>query len=260
VIGKIWFNSGRSIGEYFNQKPNIETDISLNMRTTNDTSIKQGVTFESYAIAKGLWDKNLIVQGQVYTMYGLEFQILSPSENELKSLLSKWKSESDDLNTSTSNDYSKSILEHAANDKFTEDTAVHNSSSIAFILTYKNKSFLFLADSHPNVIIRGLSHFGYNTTNRLSVDFVKVSHHGSKFNTSKQLLEIIDSEIFIISSNGQIHNLPDKQCLARIIAYYNNPRILFNYPALVPKIFSEEDFASYRFSVDQISKLNFACD
>jgi beta-lactamase superfamily II metal-dependent hydrolase len=260
LIGKIWFNSGRLISEYIHQKQQDTYDIVLNIRDNNNTSIKQGITFETYATTNQLWERKLILQEQIHTVFGLTFRILSPSKNGVQMLLDKWKSEDNSLNTSKNNDYSKSIADHIKNDQFFEDDAVHNGSSIAFILTCGTKNFLFLADAHPSVITEGLSHFGFDSSKRLSAEFVKVSHHGSKFNTSKELLKIVDSSIFIISSNGQIHNLPDKQCLARIIGCYNNPKILFNYPELTAKIFTKSDCEANQFSVGEVSELNFYCD
>lgn len=260
MVGKIWFNSGRLISEYFNQKEQADHDIALSVRDGNNTSIKQGMTFETYAVSNSLWERKLILQGQVHTAFGLTFTILSPSEDGLRLLLDKWEAENSSLNTSTSNDYSKSITEHIKDDKFIEDNAVHNGSSIAFILHCGTKNFLFLADAHPSVIVEGLLRLNVDASRRLSAEFVKVSHHGSKFNTSKELLGLIDSRVFIISSNGQIHNLPDKQCLARIIGCCDNPKILFNYPELVAEIFTSNDFDTNVFSVGQISELNFDCD
>ncbi|WP_066403764.1 ComEC/Rec2 family competence protein [Flavisolibacter tropicus] len=260
LIGKIWFNSGRLISEYIHQKQQDDFDIVLNIRDNNNTSIRQGATFETYATTNQLWERRLILQEQEHTVFGLTFRILSPSKDRVQLLLNKWKSEDQSLNTSKSNDYSKSIADHIKDDQFLEDDSVHNGSSIAFILTYGTKNFLFLADAHPSVIIEGLRHFGFDSTKRLTAEFVKVSHHGSKFNTSKELLKILDSSVFIISSNGQIHNLPDKQCLARIIGCCNNPKILFNYPELTAKIFTKSDCDSNQFLVGEVSELNFNCD
>ncbi len=71
--------------------------------------------------------------------------------------------------------------------KFQEDNSAANGSSIAFMMEYEDKNFLFLADSHPSVVIEGLNKFGYNKDNPLNAELVKVSHHGSMYTTSKVL-------------------------------------------------------------------------
>ena len=42
----------------------------------------------------------------------------------------------------------------------------------------------------------------------LKIDYVKVSHHGSKANTNDELLSLLDCNNFIISANGRHHGLP----------------------------------------------------
>jgi len=82
---------------------------------------------------------------------------------------------------------------------------------------------------------------GYSEENPLKAEFVKLSHHGSKGNTNAELLGIIDSKVFVVSSNGSIHKLPDKQCLSRIIHRGPDARIHFNYGEMISNIFSQQD-------------------
>ena len=125
--------------------------------------------------------------------------------------------------------------------KFLEDTCVANGSSIAFIMEYKNMNFLFLADTHPSIVIEGLNKFGYNKDNPLNAELMKVSHHGSMYNTCKGLLEIVKTNNYVISSNATKHGLPNKRTIARII--HNNPNafIYFNYD-LKDSIFLAQDW------------------
>ena len=47
------------------------------------------------------------------------------------------------------------------------------------------KNFLFLGDAHPTSITqKGLTMFGYNADTPINAEMVKLSHHGSKGNTS----------------------------------------------------------------------------
>ena len=47
-------------------------------------------------------------------------------------------------------------IEDFLNESFIEDDTATNGSSISFIIEYKNTKLLFLADSHPSVIIESL--------------------------------------------------------------------------------------------------------
>ena len=45
-----------------------------------------------------------------------------------------------------------------------------------------------------------------------------MTHHGSKGNNSDALYDIIKSENYLFSANGENkHNLPSKECIARIL-------------------------------------------
>ena len=58
---------------------------------------------------------------------------------------------------------------------------------------------------------------------KLKLDALKVSHHGSKGNTSPDLLKMFDCKRFLISTNGNTHFHPDQETIARIIKY-NGPK------------------------------------
>jgi len=79
----------------------------------------------------------------------------------------------------------------------------------------------------------------------IEFDIIKVSHHGSITNTSKELLEIIDSRNYIISSDGSKFDHPDIETIAKIInrksAFTRN--LHFNYP---PKFIKEINNASLK--------------
>lgn len=249
LIGKIWFNSGRLISDNFEEKEIESNRISLKISNGMNTSITQGITFEDFITKHNIWDRRLIKEKEILFEFGIEFKVLSPTLNNLELLLKKWEKETPEtLTTSKKNDYEKSLKLHINSDVFIEDESIHNGSSIAFILTYNSKNMLFLGDAHPTSVVASLKHFGYSPENPLKVELVKVSHHGSKFNTSDELIQLIDCEHFVISTNGAIHNLPDKQCLARIVNVNSNVIFYFNYPEKINEIFTKEDFQEFQFS------------
>jgi hypothetical protein len=248
LIVNIWFNSGRLIFDTFNQKEITENLVPLRILDGTNTSIAQGATFEDFIERHDIWDKKLIKAGKSLTEFGVEFKFLSPNSDSLKLLLKKWEKEAPETLTASKNDYDKPLSLLLENDEFKEDDSIHNGSSIAFILTYNLKNLLFLGDAHPTPVSNCLRSFGYSEENPLKAELVKVSHHGSKFSTSVELLNLIDCQNFVISSNGDIHNLPDKQCLARIISAKSKVVFYFNYPEKINDIFLEQDSAEFEFS------------
>ena len=179
----------------------------------------------------------------------MKFKILSPNGDKLDKLLRLYEKEKDYFTSGGEYDFQTSLKdfideENKTSFKFQEDSRVANGSSIAFIMEYEDKNFLFLADAHPSVVIEGLNKFGFTKDNPLNVELVKVSHHGSMYNTSKELLEIVKTNSYLISSSATKHGLPNKRTIARIINSNPNAVIYFNYD-LKDTVFSEQDWNDY---------------
>lgn len=255
IIKEIWFNSGGLIAESLQAKENEDLKLFINPDKKKLTSIPQGIEFSKYIKAKGIWERKIIIQGDIHSKYGLDFRILSPSKIKLEKLLKEWEKEDPDLKTAAKlNDYSISLKEFVENDKFEEDSAFPNGSSIAFILTYNDKNLLFLGDAHPSIIVEGLQKFEFSPENPLEAELVKISHHGSRGNTSVELLKYLKSRNYIISTNGRKDQHPHKQFLARLINEKNDCNIFFNYPERIDMIFSEQDKNEYQFNAVAITK------
>ncbi|GKZ02646.1 MBL fold hydrolase [Paraclostridium bifermentans] len=112
-----------------------------------------------------------------------------------------------------------------------KDKTLINRSSIAFIVEFENQKFLFLGDSSPkdyDEMLKGLYHD--NNEDKIDFELVKISHHGSKFNTSSTMFDYIKSRRYLISTNGNLHRHPDLETIYKIIFKQNNHKdIYFNY-------------------------------
>jgi len=115
-----------------------------------------------------------------------------------------------------------------AEGRFQEDDAVPNGSSIACLLTFKRKSALLLADAHPSLVLASVK--ALSPGQPLRADCVKLSHHGSKYNTSLELAKQLESPRWIFSSNGATTKHPNPEAVARVL--HGSPgkkELLFNY-------------------------------
>jgi beta-lactamase superfamily II metal-dependent hydrolase len=245
---EVWFNSGKLIFNHFNKSIDDSNTVTLKSSSGNNTSIGQGIKLEDHLMGKGIWSHSLIKSGDEIDRLGCKFKFLSPSLSKLEKLLIKWKKETTNTNTSAQNkDYQESFERLLADDKFKEDVSIHNGSSLAFIFECNDRSLLLLGDAHPSVVIASLKSLGYSNQKRLKIDYVKVSHHGSKANTNNELLELIECNNFIISANGNHHGLPNKKTLARIVSHFPNANLMFNYPEIINKIFTNVELKAATF-------------
>jgi hypothetical protein len=211
----------------------------------------------------------------------IRITILSPTKSILDTLYNKWPKlnllelASTNISISSTNTLiDKSIsLNELAKIPFKPaasiETDIFNSSSIALFLELKECALLLLGDSRPEVICDTLFKLGHDSVKKLKVDLVKVSHHGSINNTSNDLLDIIDCNTFVISTNGgnSIHKHPDRETIARIIyhpcrKFDREVEICLNYSLneIINRkgaFLTEEDYLSGNWRLIEQSIFNF---
>lgn len=256
-IGQIWFNGGLLINEYFDTNHNNQNKNELSIFDSPLTSTPQGIYFEEIIAEEGLWNKELIKIDKAGHNEDINFTILSPNDKKLEKLLKEWeKTPSNPYTCGKDTDYSKTIdelMESIEKEKFKEDSSIHNGSSIAFILEIEKKRMLFLGDAHPSVICESLKKL--EEPFPIKFDFVKVSHHGSKGNTSDEFLDMIDCNHFVLLADGSHKGLPHKETLVRIMRKKYGCSFYFNYPKLIEEIFKNE-LNDNRFIATSVLELN----
>ncbi|HIF9096163.1 TPA: ComEC/Rec2 family competence protein [Photobacterium damselae] len=258
LTSEVWFNSGKLLTEKLSiaeqdDKHRVATSLS------SVTSILDGITLEKFLKLKNIKHEQIVHSsqklGNKLTRFGCDFEILSPSIKKLKSRNKKWEEKyPSNLTSSSRNNTKLSLL---MNGKSTaSDPSPSNGASIAFNFKYKDKTIMFLGDAHATEVVRGLKSHGYSKSNKVKVDYVKLSHHGSKNNTSKKMLNLIDCNSYIVTTDGSRHGHPDKEVFARIIECTDHiPHFLFNHPNLIKQIFVDEDYAEYDFVAKGINSV-----
>lgn len=124
-------------------------------------------------------------------------------------------------------------------ENFKADAAPANASSIAFLAEFEGKQALFAADAHARVLLTSLN--GLSKSKKISLDAVKLPHHGSKANVSPDLLAKISCKHFLISTNGKKFRHPDRQAMARTIRSCRGASLVFNYNSEFTQIWNDED-------------------
>ncbi|SDT33847.1 Metallo-beta-lactamase superfamily protein [Pseudomonas asplenii] len=166
---------------------------------------------------------------------GLNIKVLSPDLSGLAALAKSWpnpvlpppepEAAPDDL-LGRGDEWPPKKFFSNGGASFVPDTSVPNRSSIALLLTFGEKRAVLAADAFCDVVRRGLE---MHLPDNEPVHLLKVSHHGSKGNTSADLLEMLGCKNFLISTSGKMHKHPDHALIERLIASYNSPEIFFNY-------------------------------
>ena len=174
---------------------------------------------------------------------GLNLVLLSPTRPKLQNLAKKWaKSLGPDKEPGDREAALKRLEKRlkdpeepeereatrGAKPRWGKDASEANGSSIAFVAEYEDQRWLFAGDAHTDVLIDGLSGYCAGNGERVRLDGFKISHHGSMNNISPELLDKIDCDRFLISTNGG-HDLPDQECIQLIVDKVKTPQLEFNY-------------------------------
>ncbi len=204
----------------FNASEDIHKEIRV--RTSfGGYGVKEGIQFLEILEMKGIKErlKNEVFSGQVIPLDGgAVLKIISPGEKQLTQLFKKWENyeKSYEMVGYTSN--SQEIKQNLKDLKITSmgtDSSVNNASSIAFLFEYKDVRGAFLADSKPSVCVEGMKKFDIKEP--YPVDFIKISHHGSRTNTNLKLLKYLCTENYLLSTNGNCKKVPAKAVIAALI-------------------------------------------
>jgi hypothetical protein len=192
----------------------------------------------------------------------MRLTLLAPNQAKLSKFLPKWEEEVHEAGLDVEDP--EKVLERLEEDKrlipdrlgamavdmerllkarFDPDAAPANGSSIAFLAERLDgtgaatESCLFLADAHPDLLVTSIGRLLEERSSagtplrKLSVDAVKIPHHGSKNNLSPELVKLLDCDKYLISTNGNTFRHPDQESIARIVEYSGKKptKLYFNY-------------------------------
>ena len=140
-----------------------------------------------------------------------------------------------------------------------EDKAKPNGSSIAFLMEYtdpedgREKKCLMTGDAFPSVLKESLERLPSFDGSKIKIDLLKLSHHGSRNNTSIDLLKLLNCTHYFFSSSGQKFFHPDKDTVARVLLHgrgKKKPQLYFNYLSEFNETWNNENLAKGTYSYD----------
>jgi beta-lactamase superfamily II metal-dependent hydrolase len=178
-------------------------------------------------------EKGVKIISNITTDFGKDFQsaiirVLSPTIDDLELMKKEWKSEidCDNLSAGSDEENGKDLDDLMIEDRFNDDSNEYNNASITFQILTKDSRGLFLADASSKTVLNGLKQSKF--IEKGDVDFIKVPHHGSKMNISKELLKTFKTENYILSTNGS-RGKPHKLTIARMLSESVKVNLFCNY-------------------------------
>jgi ribonuclease BN (tRNA processing enzyme) len=240
--------------------------------------IGHGVQLDALLKRKGIRTLPLFTDihvSKLVSLNGLSLELLSPTMQILERLLQTWKAE-EVFRQHMANNANDGKVSRPGREKLSFGSILQagesippwendliNASSIAFTASYEDICLLFLGDANPEIVFDQLIRMGYSAENRLRVDLCKLSHHGSQTSTSKNLLSVIHSSAFYISTDGSGPNYhPDRETIVRIAAFGRkdpSEHLYFftNYPLNLEHIITAEECNTWNLSFEHREEISY---
>ena len=191
-----------------------------------------------------------VLAGQVYGVREeTRISVLGPSPADLTALRPVWESECHKANLIPGEEPPALplVLESQGADPpfdlealsasvFKEDLSPSNKSSIALLVEHAGQTVLLPGDAVPSQIIKSVQEIldARGTGSVLTVNALKLAHHGSRANLSHGLMRLLHASAYLVSTNGAYFGHPDPESIARIVCHHRDnglepPRFFFNY-------------------------------
>jgi beta-lactamase superfamily II metal-dependent hydrolase len=225
----VWFN-GRKDLKYAPPAPGYETFGALQGEALTNLIQQHAVPWNT-----AFGDAPVAIVGgslPVIEIGGLKLTIVSPDLKQLAALAHPWDEQVSEKAPSGWETYGEEAIDIGALAKtpFRPDRAKPNGSSIAMIAEYGARRILLTGDAHVARLRASLDQYANRQPGLRHMCLVKASHHGSRGNTSLELVSELVCPHWVISTNGDHFGHPDQEAIARILAASPPPVCLFfNY-------------------------------
>jgi len=190
---------------------------------------------------------------------GLKLTVLSPSIDDLRRLRPVWEEECHKAGMDPSKPqpppqpvvpgfeaFGVVDIDDLSATPFKEDTSLANGSSIALLAEFEGHRILLGGDAHATTLLSSVARLAASEgVDQLKIDVLKLPHHGSKANLSRDLLERVESPRYLFSTNGAQFNHPDQEAVARTICFGGQgAQLIFNYRTKFTMLWNETTWKS----------------
>lgn len=201
---------------------------------TGEYSVTEGNTLSTNLCnIEGLyWNNNTsLLLGKPVNIGGIKLHVLAPDHDVANEYKTKAPAELGFENADWDVEL-KTLVESVDDDDL--DEGGPNSQSIVILVECGDKKVLLPGDCTPNELHNALQSYNSINGTPLKLDLMKLPHHGSYRNLTKEILAEVECSNFVISTNvNKKYCFPNKGTIAKLICYRRNAEekinIYFNY-------------------------------
>ena len=160
------------------------------------------------AFGGGLISPDLVAQ-PVWALGDVTVRVIGPTAANLRELRAEWAA----WIARNNEDFALGDVHAMAN----ADKSVPNLSSIVLYVTRAHRSALLTGDARGDHLLQGLESAGLMPAGgRFHVDLLKVQHHGSDRNATREFFDRVTADHYLFSANGK-HGNPDIATLRWVV-------------------------------------------
>lgn len=143
------------------------------------------------------------------------------------------------------------------------DEGGHNSQSIIILAECEGKKLLLPGDSTTKELCDALQRYNKTSGASLELDFMKLPHHGSTRNVTKNILNEVTCSNFIISTKkNNKYYFPNKETIAKLIRYRDSAdkaiNVYFNYQESLDVLgITAEELTENNINLNVCNEFNF---
>ena len=138
-----------------------------------------------------------------------------------------------------------------------------NSQSIIILAECEGKKLLLPGDSTPEELCDALQYYNKINGAPLELDFMKLPHHGSTRNVTKNIFDEVTCSNFIISTKkNEKYYFPNKETIAKLIRYRERAdkaiNVYFNYQESLDVLgITAEELTENNINLNVCNEFNF---
>jgi beta-lactamase superfamily II metal-dependent hydrolase len=154
---------------------------------------------------------------------GARVTVIGPLESRLEALRKAWAK----AVKKPSKKARQAALQELFLPKKWQDRSVPNLSSIVLLVEVGGRKLLLTGDAHGDDVVGAWKELRISK-GPPAIDLLKMPHHGSIRNSTKEFLEFFAADHYVFSANGKYNN-PDAQTVEAVVKMHGDRKIVLHF-------------------------------